>query len=156
MKEITLLTGEVAYVDDEDYELVQQYRWGRKKMHGSWYARSTTNPRVWMHRLVTGSHPSDGDDVDHIDHNTLNNCRSNLVVTSRSNNQHNRLGARIDSGTGVRGVTYLPHLYKLSPYRAYADLEGKRYYFGHHPTLEQAEAAVKEGRRKLVAYPHAT
>lgn len=147
MRYIALTTGELAKVDDRDYKRVRKYRWGKKRMHGdSWYARSTTDPRIWMHRLITGAPP--GFDVDHRDHDTLNNQRRNLRVVTKSQNQQNRLGANRNSSTGVRGVQYIPTL--ASPYRAYANVDKHTYYFGHYQTLRQAEVAVIAGRKRLM------
>jgi hypothetical protein len=147
MKEVPLTNGGITLIDDADYEQVSRLRWGKKRTPaGYWYARSTTNPRIWLHRLITGA-PADLD-VDHRDHDTLNNQRDNLQVATRSQNQHNRKGARVDSLTGVRGVTYISKRY-ASPWRAYAQFDGVKYYFGHHKTKAEAEHAAIEGRKAL-------
>jgi hypothetical protein len=156
MKEVRLPSGEIALVDDDDYDLVMQYRWGKKRMSGDlWYVRSTTNPRIWMHRLVTGTSPREKNDIDHVNHNTFDNQKENLTVASRSDNQINRKGARSDSSTDVRGVSYLPNAYRFSPYRASAQIQGRRVYFGHYATLEEARQAVEAGRPLAHPYEHA-
>lgn len=146
---VPLTNGRYAQVDPEDYEKVMQYRWGVKLMHGKPYARSTTNPRVWLHRLVMSSSPKEKRDVDHKNHDTLDNRRSNLRIVTRVQNQQNRISARIDSRTQIRGVTKR----KTGMYMAYANLRGRRYYFGaNHPTLESAEVAAIAGRQKLMTH----
>lgn len=148
MKYVTLTTGEQVAVSDEDYELVMRWKWGKKMMTGHWYVRSTTDPRIWMPRLITKAPKSM--QVDHWDRDTFNNQRSNLQVVTRSQNQQNRLGARRDSRTGIRGVTYIPHL--VSPYRAYAQFQGKRYYFGHYALPQDAERAAIQGRARIMTH----
>jgi hypothetical protein len=101
LKEITLYgklaNGHVALVDDEDYELVNQYRWHviQEPKHRTLYAGYTVyKDGQWsglrMHNLIMGVKG-----IDHKDHDGLNNQRSNLrVATQRQNgasrqaNQH--------------------------------------------------------------------
>src|SRR6185437_13748204 len=89
--------GRVVLVDDEDYELVSQYRWhvleqvepGRRPVGP--YAKTTRklNGRyvtIRMHILIMGRKG-----IDHRDHNGLNNQRSNLrIATGSQNNQNMR------------------------------------------------------------------
>jgi len=94
MREITLVHNKaVAIIDDEDFELVSPYRWylmgtspnsdyviGRRRKH---------QEQILMHRLIMNA--PDHLEVDHIDHNGLNNRRSNLrLVTRRQNRIHSR------------------------------------------------------------------
>lgn len=77
-----------ALVDEDDYGLVSGYRWQLVE-HGvhqiTLYAGGSRNG-VWiqMHRLIM-SPPRDMA-VDHIDHNGLNNCRSNLRIATQAEN----------------------------------------------------------------------
>ena len=43
-----------------------------------------------IHRLIMGLVPNDGFEVDHINHNTLDNRRENLRVCTKSENQRNK------------------------------------------------------------------
>jgi len=90
--------GRVALVDDEDYDLVMQYRWflfeekkqGRRTKGPYAIANSRTADRhtiVRMHCLIM-----DAKGIDHMDHDGLNNQRHNLrVATTTQNNQNMRV-----------------------------------------------------------------
>jgi hypothetical protein len=103
--------GRAALVDDEDYELVMQYRWhvyevtkpGRRPSgpyavanigHGRSDRRTTR-----MHNLIMGR-PY----IDHADHNGLNNQRSNLRPASNSQNGANQR-AQEGRSSEYKGVT---------------------------------------------------
>lgn len=88
--------GRVALVDDEDYELVSQYRWyvwekpgtATKRPQGPYVETRVAGTRssLRMHILIMGQ-PG----IDHRDHNGLNNQRSNLrIATGSQNNQNMR------------------------------------------------------------------
>lgn len=93
--EIQLTQGKVAVVDTADYGLVSQYKWHAMKVphvDDLWYA--TTNvyaggrqARVYMHRLIMNA--PKGVEVDHANHNGLDNRRENLRLASRSQNHGN-------------------------------------------------------------------
>ena len=95
MREIELTKGQVALVDDADYELLSQFKWCARwspNSHG-YYAQRMSRVNegppyrrsVLMHSYLTGW-PL----VDHIDHNGLNNTRQNLRPASREENAQNR------------------------------------------------------------------
>lgn len=95
MREIPLTQGKVALVDDEDYDRVIQHKWCAQKIENCWYA--TTNIRVndikkplRMHRLLLGLSFGDKHQVDHLNHNGLDNRRSNLRICTNAENRRNR------------------------------------------------------------------
>lgn len=45
--------------------------------------------------------------VDHINHDTMNNLKENLRVTTNSKNNQHRKGVNSNSSTGVRNVNYI-------------------------------------------------
>lgn len=95
MKLIPLTQDCFAQVDDEDFENISRYKWCA---HKASHSRNTYAKRkIWvdgksvdirMHREIT-SCPKDME-VDHIDHNGLNNQKSNLRVCSLKDNRRNR------------------------------------------------------------------
>ena len=93
VKKIELTQNQFALVDDEYYEWLNQWKWHAiKTRRKSYYVRRVSPikdeyPFIWMHRLIMD--PPKDMQIDHIDGNGLNNCRSNLkVVTPRENSQN--------------------------------------------------------------------
>ena len=98
-KEIKLTQGKIAIVDKEDFEWLGEFKWSAFTAHGIYYAQ-TWNPKslrlirgvgryTFMHRLILNC--KKGEIVDHINHNGLDNRRSNLrIVTIQQNAMNSR------------------------------------------------------------------
>jgi hypothetical protein len=112
MREIPLTQGKVALVDDGDYEWLMQWKWVAKPDGGDiYYAVRYRTPQKEgvveqsMHRFILGAKPTE--QVDHVDHDGLNNGRSNLRICTRSENKANgRLYKNNQSG--FKGVYLTP------------------------------------------------
>jgi hypothetical protein len=109
MREIPLTQGMVAMVDDEDYDLVSQYKWYARKSRGStWYAGANIRKPdgketvIEMQRFLMGPSP-DGRTVDHRNRNGLDNQRGNLRWATQSQQCHNS-GIRRHNTSGFVGV----------------------------------------------------
>lgn len=92
MREIPLTKGYVAIVDDEDYNRLMGTSWYALISSNLVYAaRRVTDDRgrriQLMHRLLLGE--PDGLQVDHENHNGLDNQRSNLRIATYRQNQGN-------------------------------------------------------------------
>ena len=132
--------GRVALVDEEDYDLVMQYRWHifeiarRGRLHGP-YATARIKCEdgswrdAWMHTLLTGWPLTD-----HVDGNGLNNHRSNLRAATNAQNVRN---GRPRGGTSqFKGVTWYRARRK---WHAAIMLNGKRHHLGYF--TDEVEAA---------------
>ena len=133
MKEIKLTQGKVALVDDEDYELVKQYKWCAVFHRHTWYAYANTkqikgkkSQTIRMHRLILGLGFGNKLKSDHIDGNGLDNKRQNLRIC---NNQQNCSNKKIyGKGTSkYKGVYWVKSLKK---WRAMIGYAGKRIHLG--------------------------
>lgn len=134
--EIILDKGLSTWVDTVDYHLVAPYRWHAGTVHGVHYA-TTWNPNkrpviLRMHRLLL----PESKVVDHINHDGLDNRRSNLRATNQSVNSLNRSYLKSDG------------VYKKSGCRkcwvARISVEGRVIRIGGYYTKEEAVRARKE------------
>jgi len=112
MKLISLTKGKFAIVDDQDYDFLAQWNW---HTHADGYAcrnekilecKNRKRKLVMMHRIITKA-PSDKE-VDHIDMNGFNNTRSNLRISSKSQNGMNRK-PRKNKTSKYKGVSWHIH-----------------------------------------------
>lgn len=87
MREIKLTMGLAALVDDCDYDYLNKFKWCAHRSGGNIYAErwiKGENRHIKMHREILG--PPDGMDIDHANHNTLDNRRCNIRICTRSQN----------------------------------------------------------------------
>lgn len=93
MREIQLTRNQVALIDDEDFDLINQHKWfsvspRQKNYRHTWYAACKIQGRhVTMHNLLLN--PPKGSVADHIDHNGLNNRRTNIRISTTRENSWN-------------------------------------------------------------------
>jgi hypothetical protein len=87
-------------------------------------------------------------EIDHMCHNRVCVNPDHLREATRSLNGQNRAGARIDSGSGIRGVRQR----EGGRWIAEAQVSKTRHYLGRFDTADEAEAAVVEFRRTHMPY----
>lgn len=99
---IAMPSGHEALIDLEDVDSVSTYRWHAIPLRDTTYsATSIAGKRIYLHRLVMKA--PKGMEVHHINHNGLDNRKSNLViVTHQQNLFHQKLSRKNTSG--YRGV----------------------------------------------------
>lgn len=101
--------------------------------------------RESIHRIIVGA--KEGDIVDHINHNTLDNRRGNLRKVTNSENSLNKKGPQINSSSGYRGVHKTG---REGKWRAVVGIDGDVHRLGTFNSPEEANEVVKEFRRKNV------
>lgn len=138
---IPLKNGNIALIDLADYDLIKDSSWVND---GYGYAVCTIcRKRHLLHRVIMGvSNPEV--EVDHVDHNPLNNRRSNLRLCTHSLNLKNRLLSS-NNTTGFQGV-YLDKRRKIWYARIIVD--GKYIHLGHFSDKESAISARKKAELK--------
>lgn len=128
---------------------------------GSWVAKwspsantfyvHTGCPRKLLHRwilkLPKGRRRRSKVQVDHDDHNGLNNRRSNLITCSNAVNGFNRKGPMPNTVSGIRGVSTS----RYGKWLVRATYNKKEYYAGYFTDIEEAKVAAEALRRKAVA-----
>lgn len=107
MKEIKLANNKgVALVDDEDFEMLNQYKWFN---NGTGYAitkikKNNKQVNKLMHLFIIDT-PKDMQ-TDHIDRNKLNNKIENLREVTHSQNLMNCKSYK-NSSSKYKGVTWI-------------------------------------------------
>lgn len=160
----------VAYsaIDKGDVHLLGHGRWGAQTMGRTTYAYKqqhvpgTTNGNIvhYLHQAVVGLKPGGGRKIhaDHVNHDGLDNRRSNLRVVTRQENLQNRR-ASISNVSGVAGVAWVPNLRpnKRRPgtragyWSAYLYRDGRYVHRSSHDTMEKAVAARLQAERDYEA-----
>lgn len=144
---IQLTRGQVAIVDDEDYEQLSKHSWYcHRSSDGSLSAcrrDKQTRRLVIMHREIAGA-PHDKV-IDHRDGNTLNNTRANLrICTQSENNMNKRLAS--NNTSGAKGV----HWHKqISKWQAMIKKNGRRYFLGSYANIEDAIRAYRNAEDEM-------
>lgn len=143
-KIITLSAGKYAVVDESDYGWLSLHKWSL--CNG--YAVRTEGPAVkrkciYMHREITKA--AIGLDVDHVDHDRLNNTRANLRVCSHVDNIRSQ-SKRVDNTSGFRGVSHRKDTGKWS---AYIHEHGLKISLGCFKTAAEAAKAYDKAAKKL-------
>ena len=140
-KKIPLGDGQFAIIDDEDFDLVNQYQWrGHKGGKNCDHVYAVT--RLRMHRLIMNAPP--GMVVDHINGDTLDNRKSNLRICSTAQNQQN--GKARGGSSRFKGVSYNAQKKRwLGAFMA----NGKTYYVGCFIDEEECARAVDKKRKEV-------
>lgn len=143
MKCINLSRGKKAFVDDEDYELVCQFKWHASSSEANTYAVRNVNiyQKQGMHTLITGFSY-----VDHIDGNGLNNQRSNLRQSSPCLNGSNRRKTK-NCSSNYKGVCWSK---KAKKWQAQIRISYKRTYLGYF--VNEIDAAIAYDKAALEAF----
>lgn len=142
-----------ALVDEEDYPRVCKRKWGMSPKEGYAYRKDIAYREydgtsyyvgVAMHRLLADA--KDGEFVDHINGDRLDNRRSNLRICTRQQNLQNRMPSEVINGntkqSRFKGVS--KSVNKTNPWRATIGINGRSFYLGCFPTEEAAAAAYDE------------
>lgn len=110
MKKIELTKGYQAIIDDEDYDIVSNFKW-RATIKGRNIKRiipvrtemvNGISKTIYLSRFLLGV-TDKNIYVDHINRNTLDNRRSNLRECTPKQNSMN-IGLRLKSSSGYKGV----------------------------------------------------
>jgi len=148
MKEIQLTQGKVTFVDDKNFEWLNEWKWyaWREPKSGLFYAKASS--RIYsgdwsakplsMARLIIQA--AKGKLVDHRDRNTLNNQRSNLRLCDFSQSNLNRTQPRKHQFRGVQRI----NANLKRPYRALFKFRGIQHNGGYHTSPEEAALAYDE------------
>lgn len=146
MREIPVSKGHTAFVDDDDFDRINKYRWS---YHGGGYAARGYHNNgklitVKLHQEIMGkSQP--GYEIDHINGHKLDNRKCNLrIVTHQQNvfNSKNKTrNAPAEHTSRYKGVYWRK---ARARWVAYITLNGKRTYLGSFQSEQEAALAYNK------------
>ena len=105
MNEIILTQGKIALVDDDDFDKLSSLKW----YFDNGYARTNVyvegkgRRSIFMHRFILS--PPKNKQVDHINHNGLDNQKANIRIVDAKDNQRNR-NTQKNNTSGCQGVCF--------------------------------------------------
>ena len=153
VKPIFLTQGQIALVDNEDFDYLNQFNWAaqyntktksyyaiRSKCCG-YFDGKQKKKTLRMHRLIMDAEK--GIEIDHINHDTLDNRKENLrIVTTRQNNQ-NRSG---NFSSKYPGVSWNK---RENKWRSYIRIGDKQKHLGYFKDEDKAFQAYKNALSNL-------
>lgn len=95
-----------------------------------------------MHRLIMEA--KNGQEIDHVNRNGLDNRRRNLRFAKSGENQRN-VSLRKDNHTGYKGVDLFSPFNK---FRVRINFNGKSIFLGYYDNLEKAALAYNVAAKK--------
>ena len=149
---IPLTRGRFAIVDEADFENLSKYKWFAAKSGRSFYANrmiksNETGRRqlvVQMHRQILNV--KDGEFVDHINHNGLDNRRANLRIVNKEQNTWNKRKQRGNYSSKYKGVSW----HKMDKrWQARIRYKGKPMCIGYFDNQKSAAMAYDDKAKEL-------
>jgi hypothetical protein len=138
--------GTFTTIPDEVLEAAKGYGWCVNAQGYVWAAVKGSKPQknILLHRLViyvmTGKWPEKGKEVDHINHDKLDNRMENLEVKTRSGNQRNR-NKWEGASSKFQGVFWREDRQKWFA-EAHVRIDGKYYHIRSSTTPDEILASV--------------
>ncbi len=139
-RRILLTQEQVTFVDEEDFDRINQHKWCAvwSKKTQSYYAMRNLHrgngkrEKQYTHREVMRLKIGDPRQVDHINHDTLDNRKENLqLVDHRGNAENRRTQSEYGPGVQKRGKRFCSRV----------RFEGRLIHIGHFSTPEEAQRA---------------
>jgi hypothetical protein len=151
MKEIQLTRGQVALVDDDDFVWLSKWKWFAHGNNGHYYAQrwgtiseNRSRKMINMHREIMHTPPEL--EVDHIDHNGLNNQKSNLRNCTETDNHKN---SAIRGEIPYNGVSLKQGERRTKKFRARIHVNYKEICLGVYYTAEDAARSYDKKAKEL-------
>lgn len=144
-KEIQLNKGIISIIDDEDFEYLNQWKWYLLKSHTNYYAIRTSKPEnklIQLHRVVIKA--KEGEFVDHINGNKLDNRKINLRICTKAQNSQNRKMSKFNK-SGFNGVSWC---IKNKKWVSQISCENKKIHIGYYIDPKDAARAYNQAAQK--------
>ena len=132
--------GKFALVNEDKFEELSRYNW---HLNGQGYASSGIKGRIIrMHRFILNI-PKETE-VDHINHNRLDNRKENLRFATRSQNNWNR-SLNKNNTSGYKGVSWNK---KVGKWESRIRVFGKRFNLGFFGDVIGGATSYNEAAKK--------
>ena len=150
MKQIPLTQNKFAIIDDEDYDFLMQWKWmynakgpavRSKHLYGS--HDNAKRKMYYMHREIMKA--KDNEEVDHKNHDPLDNRKINLRICNRSQNLYNMRMNRKNT-SGYKGVSWNK---RRKRWMAQISIMNRTCVIGAFSAKSQAARAYNAMARKL-------
>jgi len=153
MRIIPLTKGKQTIVDDDDFIFLSNHKWQYLSCRTGYavaHEPRSNNKIIYMHRIILRAQKNQ--QVDHINHNTLDNRKGNLrLATAETNRWNTKImnvknrrfpykGVRYSEGIN-RGIRYKSPEKSRKKYKSFITVKGKSIYLGVHRTPEEAAQA---------------
>jgi len=135
-------TNDFILVDEEDFSFLSQYNWSVTEMEYVW--TKINGITTYMHRLIMNC--PENLTVDHINHNPLDNRKSELRICTYSQNNYNRKCGSKNSASKYKGVRKSSLENK---WQSEVVFEGKTYLVGGFYTQEYSALMYDEKAKEL-------
>ena len=144
MKEIYLTQGKIALVDNDDYDRINAKKWFYRNGYAARNGKKVNGVRSKSYSMqsILIECPKNSV-IDHINHNKLDNRKSNLRICSERENLINRRISK-NNKTGYKGVSLFRKKYK-----AQISSNGKFHYLGVFCSEVEAARAYNEAAIEL-------
>ncbi len=144
---IKLTQGRQTIVSPEDFEEVSKVKWYFQNTCGGYAARRdrVTNKIMYLHRVILSAER--GQEVDHVNGDTLDNRRENLRLCSHIENGRNQSKQRRKTSSQFKGV------YRnkgRERWQAYINFQGRMRYLGLFKDEVAAARAYDRAARRML------
>ena len=130
-----------ALIDIEDKVLIINNKWCTNT--SNYVISGSSTPFIYLHRLIMGA--IEGDYVDHLNGNTLDNRKINLRICTNQENSENKTKLAENNTSSVLGVHFDKSRNK---WKVEICENGKTHFLGRFENLENAKLARKAGEEK--------
>lgn len=132
-----------AIIDAEDYQIVKQFKWSLNVSNDvSYISTMVGKDRLRLHSIVMGTPKSQA--IDHKDHDTYNNRKSNLRECTPGQNRQN-------SKVNKKSSSDIKNVYKeksTGKWIVSVQANKTRHYIGRFANIEDAKQAAIKARKK--------
>ena len=135
------IKGGFFIFDKEDYDKIKNYKWFLSQGYPTTHEKKTYK-MIRYHRFIMDCPLNKV--VDHINHNTLDNRKSNLRICEKAENNRN-VKETSQNSSGVRGVSLNT---QRNRWNARIIYNGKEYFLGAFKDKGEAIKARKEAEKR--------